>query len=831
MSQSRSADAARRVTLRAQRGAGSVLAPRNWRMAGRLLVLVAIPLVLGLALAGLRVTDATRSAQAYGQVGRLAAVGQQVTGLAQAMEDERAATAAFLADGRPAAGLVALHRQYAITDRWAATVRRQVLQLGPGYPAQTRASAATVLTSIAELPALRWHAAQRQATPLGMISGYSAATAGLFPVNDSIADTSGNSALISSVRALGSLSRLTDQAAQQQAILGAALAAGHFEPGALTALSIAQAQQASDLASFRGSATPEESWALTGTLAGPLARQAQAVEQRATAAGNGALVLGARASQQWQAGMSYTVGWMRRSGQQLATWTTAYARALQRGATRSAMITGGAALAILLLVLLATVIIAGSLARSLRRLERRAGEEARLRRSTSVIFASFFGRSHSLLARLLRLVDGLELGEEDPERLASLFQVDHLATRMRRNSDSALVLAGHDIAGHRTEPVTLVDVLRAAVSEIEQYDRVILNVQQRVSVSGSAAADTAHLLAELLENATKFSPGTTRVTMSERTARGGDLLISISDGGMGIPEEQLTQLNRQLAHPSLTDAAVVRQMGLFTVAHLAVRHGIKVTLEPRPGGGTTAAVRLPVGLISKGAKPGGWPGHAGEFLRAGGRGTVAAADPRRAAPRFTAGPQLTAGPQFTAGPQVTAGPQIAGADAVALTLGAPLPTEAPSASFAGTVPESAGAGPAAAGPAGTGPAGTGPAGTGPAGTGPAGTGPAATGSAGPEPGGVLPIFESLESDYVHAHSHGLLWTGEPPAGEPPAGEPPAGEPSGSEHAASEHAASEHAAGEPQASQPTPTGMPDAAATSPASAGTAARRDGGLPGGW
>ena len=119
--------------------------------------------------------------------------------------------------------------------------------------------------------------------------------------------------------------------------------------------------------------------------------------------------------------------------------------------------------------------------------------------------------------------------------------------------------------------------------------------------------------------------------MSERTARGGDLLINISDGGMGIPDEQLGQLNRQLAQPSLAAVAVVRQMGLFTVAHLAARHGIKVTLEPRPGGGTTAVVRLPVALISKGAKAGGWPGHTGEFLRAGARRGVAAADPRRAA--------------------------------------------------------------------------------------------------------------------------------------------------------------------------------------------------------
>ena len=153
-------------------------------------------------------------------------LGQQVTGLAQAMEDERAGTAAFIADGRPATGLVALHRQYVITDGWAATVRRLVLQLRRGYPALTRASAATVLAGIAELPGLRRHAAQSQVPVLAVINGYSAATSGLFPVIDGIADLSGNSALITSVRALGSLARMKDQASQQQAILGVALAAG-----------------------------------------------------------------------------------------------------------------------------------------------------------------------------------------------------------------------------------------------------------------------------------------------------------------------------------------------------------------------------------------------------------------------------------------------------------------------------------------------------------------------------------------------------------------------------------------------------------------------------
>src|SRR5712691_5456340 len=136
MSQSSSADAALPGALPAQRGAGPALALRNWRVACRLVVLASIPTVLGLALTAMRVTDAMRSAEAYGQVGRLAVLGQQVTGLAQAMEDERADTAAFIADGRPAAGLVALQRQYVITDSRAATVRRLILRFGRGYPAQ-----------------------------------------------------------------------------------------------------------------------------------------------------------------------------------------------------------------------------------------------------------------------------------------------------------------------------------------------------------------------------------------------------------------------------------------------------------------------------------------------------------------------------------------------------------------------------------------------------------------------------------------------------------------------------------------------------------------------
>jgi signal transduction histidine kinase len=678
-------------------------AVRNWRVTRRLIILVAIPTVLGLALAGLRITDAARSGGAYRQVGRLAVLGQQVTGLAQALEDERADAAAYVAGGRRAAGLPALHRRYAITDGWAAAVRRQVRQLGGGYPAQTQASAASVLATVAEVPGLR-RGAEGQAAALTVINGYSAATAGLLTVDDGIADLSGNSGLVTSVRALGALSQMKDHASQQEAILGVALAQGHFGPGVMTALAIAQAEQASDLVAFRGSATPEQTWALSGTLAGSVPSQARALGQRAVVAGPGALAPGAHAGQQWLAGMSHSVGWMRHAEQQLTDSIASYAQALQRGAVQAAIVTAAAALAALALISLLTLMIARSIVVPLRRLEaaaldvagtglpaevgalgvagyprhrlpatpmdvqstdeigqvarafdrvhrealRLAGEQARLRASVSAVSTSFLRRSHSLLDRLLRLIDSSELTEDDPERLASLFQMDHLATRMRRNTDSALAIAGHDTPDHPPEPVTLVDVLRAAVSEVEQYDRVALDVQQGVSVNGSAAADAVHLLAELLENATTFSPLTSEVTVSARTARDGGSLISITDAGTGIAEEELGQLNWQLAHPRLPDTTVGQRMGFFAVAHLAARHAITVTLSAPPDGGTSAEVHLPAALISPEVKPPAWMGPPGEVFRSGTGGRpdepAAATDWLGTALRFAAGPEPVPGP-------------------------------------------------------------------------------------------------------------------------------------------------------------------------------------------
>jgi signal transduction histidine kinase len=655
----------------------------NWRVASRLILLVAIPAVLGLTLAGLTVASSLGSAHAYAQVSRNAVLAQQVTGLAQALENEQATGALFIANGRPPSGLPALGRQYAATGAWAGRVRRLAAQLDRGQPpARTRASVTSALRSIAALPALRRETARGPATPLQVSNGYAAAITGLFPVVDGIADLSSNATLITSVRALGSLARLTGQVAQQQAVLGSALAAGRLEPAALTALAVAQSQEGTDAAAFQGSATTEEGWALARTLAAPQARQATAVEQRATASGAGPLALGPQASGQWQAGTSYTLGWLRHAGQQLARWITADAQAQQRSATRFALLIGAAAVAGLLLTVLLALLIVRSVVRPLRRLEaaaldaaasglpalaplaapldvaaggeigevarafgrlhaeavRMAGEEARLRDSVGVVVASFFRRSHPLYDRLLELVDNMELGEEDHERLARLFEIDNLATRMRRHSDTALVLAGHQTPRRWTQPVPLVDVLRAAASEIEHYDQVSIDVQSDVQVSDEAAVDIVHLLAELLENAISFSTDSDPVSVSGFLDAGGEALIDITDSGPGLADDFLGWLNWQLAHPEPADPAVARQLGLFAVAHLAARHGISVVLTHAPGGGTTAQVRLPPEMVRTGALPWNGASRLEATSNSINKAAAVAADPRQPAPQLTAAP-------------------------------------------------------------------------------------------------------------------------------------------------------------------------------------------------
>jgi signal transduction histidine kinase len=247
---------------------------------------------------------------------------------------------------------------------------------------------------------------------------------------------------------------------------------------------------------------------------------------------------------------------------------------------------------------------------------RTAAEQAALRASVATMFVNLARRSQILVDRLIGHLDRLERGEEDPDRLAELFQLDHLATRMRRNDENLLVLAGADSTRVQREPAALIDVLRAAQSEVEHYTRIEFgNIDRDIEMAAHAVNDMVHLVAELFDNATAFSPPNSTVIVEARRL-GDSALLSVEDRGIGISREQLRDLNERLANPPMVDVAVSRMMGLVVVARLANRHGVKVELRPADTErGTVAEVALPLSVLLAGAGQ-GQPGLNGNGLAA-----------------------------------------------------------------------------------------------------------------------------------------------------------------------------------------------------------------------
>ncbi|GAA0325872.1 hypothetical protein GCM10010302_76200 [Streptomyces polychromogenes] len=252
---------------------------------------------------------------------------------------------------------------------------------------------------------------------------------------------------------------------------------------------------------------------------------------------------------------------------------------------------------------------------------RLAAEQALLRGNVNAMFTNLSRRSQGLIQRQLSLISELESREADPDQLSSLFKLDHLATRMRRNGENLLVLAGEEPGRRWTRPVPLVDVLRAAASEVEQYERIELAAVPGTDVAGRVVNDLVHLLAELLENATSFSSPQTKVKVTGHALPDGRVLVEIHDTGIGLSPEDLAAINERLASPPTVDVSVSRRMGLFVVGRLSLRHGIRIQLRPSDSGGTTALVMLPVDVAQGGKKPGPAAGQGGQ---AGGQGAPGA---------------------------------------------------------------------------------------------------------------------------------------------------------------------------------------------------------------
>jgi len=558
-----------------------------------------------------------------------------------------------------------LAQDYRATDTLAATVRDLSRDIGGSYPAVARQEARGAITAINGIGPLRSAATGTLIPSLAVIQQYASTIDQLLALQDESATGGNDAALADTVRVVGLISGMKEEVSQEQAILTSALTpdlvgANQFQPGQLAALNGAQADQQADLAQFGLAATSSQRQLYQSTLSSAPADRAQAqIQQAITLALSGGSAQENPSYTNAANGSAYLVSSLHTVERGFMSSIIGQSAAQRDKAIRSALIDSAAVMLVLALALFFTTAVGRSMTRPLRRLRsgalevagvrlpetvrrmsegnaadmslevepinvdstdeigevarafdqvhreavRLAANEAALRGNVNAMFVNLSRRSQSLVERQIRLIDDLEQGEQDPDRLANLFQMDHLATRMRRNSENLLVLAGHELSRQRTEPVALVDVLRAAVSEIERYERVIPNVQPGISVRGQAVNDVVHLLSELAENATTFSAADTPVNVSGHLLNSGGALVDITDRGVGMDADEMARANWRLDNPPVVDVAVSRRMGLFVVARLAGRHGIRVRLRSAAMGGLTALVWLPDEVITREAFP------------------------------------------------------------------------------------------------------------------------------------------------------------------------------------------------------------------------------------
>jgi HAMP domain-containing protein len=483
------------------------------------------------------------------------------------------------------------------------------------------------------------------------IEAYSAIIAELLNTNRRMLTGFEDAQLAEAATAFVTMSRVKELTAiQREQISHATLTNQRLDGGRFDAFRSQVANAEVLLAEFRAASSRAQEQLFVDTMVGPEVQRTRELRGAALAATGGEQL--DIDPQEWWSVVTFELGLERRVEQRLGADAADRARSIAQAATRRSIAESAAILAVLLLSIGLSLYVARLLVNPLRRLRagadrvaqvqlpgiverlqraeridleaetapiqvrsgdevgqvagafnavhsvavRVAAEQAALREGVGSLFLNLGQRIQGLVSGQLQLLDELERSELDPEQLGSLFRLDHMATRMRRNAESLLVLAGAEPSRRWDEPIALAGILRAATAEIEDYTRIILAPVADVRVAGQAVSDVVHLIAELLENATKFSPAGTQVQVNGEVAPRG-YMVEIEDQGVGMTDAELEQVNQRLAEPPVVDLITEHRLGVFVVGRLALKHGIRVRLRRSWYGGVTALVLLPNGLI------------------------------------------------------------------------------------------------------------------------------------------------------------------------------------------------------------------------------------------
>ncbi|OON71521.1 HAMP domain-containing protein [Streptomyces tsukubensis] len=652
-------------------GPGPRIALRNWRISTRLVSLLVLPVAAATTLGGLRINSSLDEIQQLDNMKLLTDMTRQATQLAAALQDERDQSAGPLAHGVKSSDY-SVSSWRTKTDRAKNNFLDKTGEFDSNDNGLqgVRGNVVQITTQLATLRDIRKEAYQDDSSVTQTVDAYSQLIEQLLALSQDMAQATSNPEMIQRTRALAAFSSAKEYASVQRAVIAASLPPNKSQFGKLSetdrryGLNAFNNEEAS-LSKFSGiySGNADDILKPIGSSQ-PTIAASNSYAKRVLSDQNGMRLQEKRSYKDWTDAASDEISQMKTIETTLLGQMEQKARTLRDTAERDAIINGAVILLVLGVSLVGAFVVARSMIRSLRRLQdtatrvaqerlpelvkslsdsdpqdvdtsvesvgihsrdeigqvatafddvhreavRLAAEQALLRGNVNAMFTNLSRRSQGLIQRQLSLISELESREADPDQLSSLFKLDHLATRMRRNGENLLVLAGEEPGRRWTRPVPLVDVLRAAASEVEQYERIELTSVPTTEVAGRVVNDLVHLLAELLENATSFSSPQTKVKVTGHALPDGRVLVEIHDTGIGLSPEDLSAINERLASPPTVDVSVSRRMGLFVVGRLSQRHGIRIQLRPSDSGGTTALVMLPVDVAQGGRKAPGTPG-------------------------------------------------------------------------------------------------------------------------------------------------------------------------------------------------------------------------------
>ncbi|NYH78637.1 signal transduction histidine kinase [Actinopolyspora biskrensis] len=621
---------------------------RNWRIPIKLAAVVLVPVVFAVTLGVVQIHDEVTKANRYEEISRLATARDKIQPLLTGLQTERTKAAEVLG-GVPGA-MQEYRGQY---EKVTGYVKQapQVLDNVQKFSPVTSAQFDELRKELSGLRELREGVVTGALSPVDAIQRYNNVIDSLLSMERAVINTIDDSGLYTMINALHELSRAEDEIRMQRALVDAALPRSEFSPALTDALNDARARLDSRVSSFESVANSEPRQAREVVNSAEMERWAAAEDELMRAIRvdevHSSLTLG-----QWDQLSDQLI---QRTGQVRSELSqrfneraySLYNDASNRAGTTTVLLFSALVIAVAVMFLIGRHMLGslgqlrrgaldaankqlphaverirqgneaetevdavpvetteevGQVARAFDEVNRQAlrlaSEQANLRRGYSDSFVNVSRRSQSLLERQLRLFEQLEQDEDDPDQLSTLFRLDHLATRMRRNNENLMVLSGSDIARRFTQPVELADVLRAGVSEIEHYPRVVVQSPPAARLVGYAGSDLVRLVAELLDNAANFSSPETSVTVSSRQSEDSSLTIDVLDHGIGMGDQEIVESNERLASFDEEDLSVSRRMGLLVIARLSGRHGITVRLH---GGddvdGIRATVHIPPDLV------------------------------------------------------------------------------------------------------------------------------------------------------------------------------------------------------------------------------------------